>query len=426
MNLYTGAVFDIGVGDTSGMDMMNYLKQSGVDRFAEGDVDFDPATVAAQGNKLMQTGTQEFESYHNAVERAKSFGIQMASKGIDVTRPDANNPDAVLASNLFQNMMRRVEQEGAAAKTGLELAKLATEQRLKYGAGMIGPKTMTPGGRATTTQDLDRLYNLEPYRKSMETYVKSINDVHAKEYDTLAQRDAANHELKQASKGLLKYKQQMLQAGIPPEVVNSVVESYQSGIGSASYNPLEERKVASQTAENYAQAAAARRRNVGKDDEKAVNSRKEIIYKLQNEDADAIDLFRNKKVFGYTIEDAEYGFYDSNPVIYLTGYTDVKSGATTKRKKKTFKIDMNPQQGGGFTELWNLLNEVLNPIDLDKAGNYEDPNPEDVEVIPTRKEDPVLAPMRALDPNKGKRNNQSGGGFGAVYGTGSKINENEE
>jgi len=213
MNLFTGATFDIGIGDTAGMDMLNYLKTSGVDRFAENELDFDPEAIAAVSDRDMQTGTNEFRSYHNSVERARDFGVRMAAKGIDVTNPNPNNPDAVKASSLFQSMMRQVEQQGAAAQTGLALAKEMTKERMK-GAGMRGPQTMTPGDAATTTQDLDRLYNLKPYRDAMGSYVKSVNNVHAKEYDTASQKDAANMELQDAHKQMLKFKAQMLQAGL--------------------------------------------------------------------------------------------------------------------------------------------------------------------------------------------------------------------
>lgn len=234
MDIYTGNVFSVGNANTSGMSVDRFMKHMGAStQGPKESVSFEPYEGE---DGLMQTSSDEYQAYTNAMRAFNDFGMQMAAKGIDVLNP--NSEEGAVAARRAQQLLTRAKQHGAALRTGYEVAKEYQRQRLQ--TGNMGPALDTS---QTVTQDaLNQIVNTNPYAKQLEMTVKETNDM-ARSYDTQAERDDANAKINAKKGEIDTLRASLMQSGVPEEYVEILIENAKNAINSATYDPTAQQEL---------------------------------------------------------------------------------------------------------------------------------------------------------------------------------------
>lgn len=240
-DIFTGNVFSVGTNPTKGLNVQNYMKAMG----SENDdfVEFDPVEPL---NQTLQTGIDAEGAYYNSLQNLNQFGMAMAGKGINVYRPDARNPDSVKASQEFNRMLKGVQMQGGALRTGHEISKLYAQERLKnnvVGPGLIDKNSAFTG--ASTSAELDNLINIHPYVAPIKDAVNQINKL-ARTYNSDMEADDANLKINSMRDNIGGFLDTLIEGGIPKPMAELIIHNAQNGIGKATFDPLKEKQINAQ------------------------------------------------------------------------------------------------------------------------------------------------------------------------------------
>ncbi len=259
----TGNVFNVGRYNTQNLSTKNYMKAMG----AREQVDPVEYEMVLGEDAPMETGTDASEAYVRQIQRLNNFGLAMSMKGIDVINPNPNDPQSLEAAQHFNRLRTEAGATAVARKTAHDLSKYYTTQRLK--PNVVGTdlyKENAQGGvDSVTSQNLDNLVDLNPYKEQVNALVNDANKL-AKSYNSQAERDAAELQLEKKREALSGYRDKLIQAGIPAPLTEQIIQNGVDRINSATYNPnkdedqeLREKRVNSQNANDRQKRALARR-----------------------------------------------------------------------------------------------------------------------------------------------------------------------
>jgi hypothetical protein len=340
--LFGGTVFDANrARNTSGLGIDSYMRAMGHNPFEP--VEFEPIEADLEN---IDDHENAKSSYLNSLERLNSFGMAAAGKGINVLSPNPNNPTSVSAAREFQRMMNDVNNQLAGLKTSHDVKKLLMEERLKDG------NFATPvEGRLATMDDLNSVHNIGQYRDDLNDRARALNTVAAKEFDMRESRDANNKELDGMRSNMGNIRPILEKAGIPEDIINSIIQGGQDQVGVATYSGRED-LMKSQRAKNYAQANKAR----GGDRDELAYRRKELIARIQNGDPSAINSLAKLGI------DASYDDTGSEAVLVV--------GDTS--------IPINDNTGGGFFQINNIINDMMKSkedrVSVEEMDKIADPD----------------------------------------------------
>lgn len=378
LDQFTGTVFNIPTGgNTQGMNVQNFMKTMGANQATS----FTPEKPMED----LQPGLDATGAYFSALERANSFGMEMAAKNIDVFRPDSRNPQSVVAAKQMQRLMRNVQQQGNGLKVGQQMAKMYAQERLNPNVAQTAPMVNRADGSftgPTTAEDLNNnLVNMLPVLNQVENTAKLVN-TGARTVKTDAERDALNLEITDGIKEMRALKAKFVAAGFPEDQVESIIENGIAGIGKATSDPmagevlgirkseLQLRKADTASKINLRKARA--KKASGKKDSSQIMLRKDTIERIQNGDLDAVGALVGSKNGSWTVTDAKFTpggdlkrgtgrkDEDGNEIFTDTGNANENTvtitsvnGSGEKRKEV---IPMGESSGGAFFELNNWLN----------------------------------------------------------------------
>jgi len=249
LNQYAGSVFRVNPGgNTQNMGIREYMTYMGSDRKRE--TEFNPMDYE---EGLMLPGSDTAESYTNHLNRANEFGMMMAAKGIDVTRP--KNAQEARYAQIFQGMLKRAESNGVAARAEFEMAKQYNNNRLNK--GVYAPAYDM---NKSAMENMGQQVNYNPLIDSLKTTAAQLNRM-VKTYDTREEYDMVNRFLdgkKEDMRGLIG---QMVQQGLPESIATYMVESEINRIGTPTYNNMAQQALDSKL--NADDALAFQRRQSG-------------------------------------------------------------------------------------------------------------------------------------------------------------------
>ena len=381
IDFFGGNVFNVGRSSvsTNNLSVDNYIKKMGVSDF--GDVEFDPLDYTTDSIDSTQS-----EAYYNSLKNFNTFGLHMAAKGVDVMNPDPNNPKAVLASRMAQELSQTANQQLLALKTSFDVKKEISKRQLQFADSRI--QGGAPIGRLANADDFLRQKPGEDILEQIDAEVKSLNDNFAKEFDGEEDVNNARLRINNGRNSLFKYKEALMSRGYDEAEAERVVLSAQSRLGDptkSNVNPLDDEL-------KRARIAAANRSNRGstKEGPKKEEAEKRV-RDIQKGEPFALESLKGK-TFGRgtadasTIEDVEYvkGASASNvnssgtgPVADIAGEKIILTLKGTqvgnKFKQRKIEIDLSDQSGQGFLELINIIGRDFNvdASDFDDIENID-------------------------------------------------------
>lgn len=357
IDLFGGTVFDVGRANvsTQGLSLDNYLNKMGVSRF--GEVEFDPVAATSKGLSIDESG-----SYFNALSELNSFGLSMASKGIDVFDPKSDQ--GRIAAKAMQEMSKRVNQNLSGLVASQQLKKDISQRML---TDPTSRNTDKPVDRLAVSDDLFNVKTAKDLISRMDALVKEGQSNFAKEFEDQQLVDDANKSIDGIKDELLTFEDELVARGYDRKEARAMTRQYESLLGQASLkyrNPLDDEL-------KKARINAANRSNRTGKDEKPVDERvseiKELIGRIQNFDDQALGVLEGKKAS----KDASVNDVIVNAKFVGKGVNPGQAKIQLQLADGSIQeMELSNQNGNGFGSLFSILSKDFDLTIDDLDGDF--------------------------------------------------------
>lgn len=302
----------------------------------------------------LDTASSEYDDYVQAVQAVRTLASDAAARGINIERPEAGNPDALLAAQEYQRLYTNAEDLALKLRMSEETKKFQRENAIKE--NLLGPLTVQPGQTATSDD-----FNLRDISSIQET-VKQLEGI------KLAQNEDELVELQEIQRGLLQKLTQDIQRSNDPTVTQELLDLYTRANLA---EPLLDTKSIAERAQ--------------KDDLLNFNKRKQTETERKNKSTEGIQKQNaNTSSFNaqtsrlntglrqdelnFKIEGGEENAGGGNDVIYDT-LQQAKEGVVTDKTNVLPFLFASDQK---FRTIANLGNVVVHDIEWNKKTNRWD------------------------------------------------------